>query len=280
MGFEMSFQPKSLQAAQLPALQQSSAFRAALASMGVPHGVVETQNGPVTVVCRGPLGLISRADLRNSDTSRAAKALGCPWLIVNAETTAGGRGLPLMTPASIAEIDLSPSLGNLRQALAPKWRNKLNQSQTHKIKVKTSHLAPDTSHWLLKLEHNQRRTKGYRGLPTVFASAFAHANPGQAMLFEATVKRDTIAAMLWLRHDVGATYHIGWSGEVGRAHSAHHRLMWHAIEHFKGQGVQHLDLGGVATDHSEGLARFKLGTGAHLRKLGGTWGLWPAAYLR
>ena len=42
-----------------------------------------------------------------------------------------------------------------------------------------------------------------------------------------------------------------------------------------GKGVTKLELGQVDTEKAAGLARFKLGTGATLRPLGGSWIWWP-----
>jgi lipid II:glycine glycyltransferase (peptidoglycan interpeptide bridge formation enzyme) len=48
-------------------------------------------------------------------------------------------------------------------------------------------------------------------------------------------------------------------------------LMWQAMLRLKAAGVRWLDLGGIATDHGVGLARFKLGTGATVSRLCGTY---------
>ena len=81
----------------------------------------------------------------------------------------------------------------------------------------------------------------------------------------------TVAGMLFLRHGRSATYHIGWSNADGKRGGAHNLLMWRAMQGLKAAGVRWLDLGGIATDHGIGLARFKLGTGATVRQLSGTY---------
>ena len=57
--------------------------------------------------------------------------------------------------------------------------------------------------------------------------------------------------------------------------SAHNLLMWRAALWLARQGHRRLDLGPIDTANAPGLARFKLGIGAHARRLGGTWGWWP-----
>ncbi|MGS4982034.1 GNAT family N-acetyltransferase [Pseudosulfitobacter pseudonitzschiae] len=96
-----------------------------------------------------------------------------------------------------------------------------------------------------------------------------------AILFEAFQGADPVAALLILRHGTTATYHIGHTTTAGRAASAHTLLMWTAMCWCAGHGHQWLDLGLVETQRNAGLARFKLGTGADVVPLGGTWVHWP-----
>ncbi|MEY8843073.1 GNAT family N-acetyltransferase, partial [Cribrihabitans sp. XS_ASV171] len=80
---------------------------------------------------------------------------------------------------------------------------------------------------------------------------------------------------LILIHGQSATYHVAHTTQQGRATSAHNLLLWEAATWLAARGLTRLDLGPVETEHSPGLARFKLGTGARARALGGTWLLWP-----
>ena len=107
--------------------------------------------------------------------------------------------------------------------------------------------------------------------PLAAPAAFAAANRGQARIFEARHQGATVAALLFLCHGAVATYHIGWSGPEGRARAAHHLLLWRAMIDLAARGITRLDLGMVDTVTAPGLARFKLGSGARCRALGGTW---------
>ena len=51
---------------------------------------------------------------------------------------------------------------------------------------------------------------------------------------------------------------------------ARHRSMTRAAEALWAEGVHWLDLGSVDSERAPGLARFKLGTGAALKRLGST----------
>jgi len=48
-------------------------------------------------------------------------------------------------------------------------------------------------------------------------------------------------------------------------------LLWRAIQELKAFGIRRLDLGGVNTQRSAGLARFKMGLGGEVRQFAGTY---------
>ena len=77
------------------------------------------------------------------------------------------------------------------------------------------------------------------------------------------------------RQGTTATYHISWSSEEGRERNAMNLLLWQAIRELKKKGVRTFDLGGVDTDHTPGVARFKLITGGEVLSQSGTWLLRP-----
>jgi lipid II:glycine glycyltransferase (peptidoglycan interpeptide bridge formation enzyme) len=102
-------------------------------------------------------------------------------------------------------------------------------------------------------------------------AALAGADPGAGRLFTARGPDGPIAAMLFFRHGRTATYQVGWSDAAGRAASAGPVLMWHAMLALQATGAEMIDLGLADPRTAPGLARFKLGTGAGLRALGGSW---------
>lgn len=77
------------------------------------------------------------------------------------------------------------------------------------------------------------------------------------------------AGMLFLRHGDWATYHLGWTSEVGRAVFAHGPMLWQAMLSLRSAGVRTLDLGNLDATNP-GLADFKTGTGAAVVSLGAT----------
>jgi lipid II:glycine glycyltransferase (peptidoglycan interpeptide bridge formation enzyme) len=76
--------------------------------------------------------------------------------------------------------------------------------------------------------------------------------------------------MMFLIHGQAATYQVGWSNDQGRDLNAHNLLLWQAMTELSARGVRVLDLGGVNTGRSAGLARFKIGTGGQVHQLAGT----------
>jgi hypothetical protein len=185
--------------------------------------------------------------------------------------------VPVMTPATVTEIDLATSRDQRHAALHQKWRNRLKHAQTQKtLRVTRQNLPQDPEHWLLVAETAQQAQQGYRNWPNALTLAFARKNPSAAKLFTAHEGRDPVAAMLFLRHGATVTYHIGYTTARGRALCAHNLLLWQASNWLAAKGHQRLDLGLISTSGAgAGLARFKLGAGARPRALGGTWAWWP-----
>ena len=120
-------------------------------------------------------------------------------------------------------------------------------------------------------EAKQSKERGYRGWPAALTAAFAAVAPAQTHLFAARYRGQIVAQMLFLTHGQRATYHIGHSTPEGRRVSAHNLLMWTAMRKLAKIGIEHLDLGGINTHDSPGIARFKLGTGGTVKTLCGTW---------
>ena len=77
--------------------------------------------------------------------------------------------------------------------------------------------------------------------------------------------------MMFLLHGSAATYQVGWSNDTGRRLNAHNLVLWQAMQALQQRGVRQLDLGGVNTQRSAGIARFKLGTGGRVLRLAGTY---------
>lgn len=268
------------------ALAQTSEFHGALSLNGQSPVLLPGLNDTLVTTRRMSAGfqvaMINRAPLDHPDQLIEALrtvGLGRSPVILSPEhpspELAGIGALPLITPAFVALLDLKQTAGSQREALHQKWRNRLNRAQGRGLRVSRQNMPLDPNHWLFAADQAQQRKRGYRSWPVALTLAYAKANKGQAKLFQAFEGTTAVAAILILRHGRGATYHISHTTQTGKALSAHNLLMWEVMLWLARKGCEQLDLGLINTEEAPGLARFKLGTGARLSQLGGTWLLWP-----
>ncbi|TMV14479.1 GNAT family N-acetyltransferase [Arenibacterium halophilum] len=262
-------------------LHQHASYGAALTLFGrqtlqldVPPGTTAIRRHlpggiPVTMLPRAYLPRAALRDLAGAGTLRGAVILApdhpAPYL-------ADFGAVPVMTPQWVAELALTDP-DTMMAAMHQKWRNRLRHGLKQPLRITRRSMPEDAGHWLFRAEETMRTRRGYRGWPTGMTLAFNRANPGAAKLFTAHLGKHEAAAVLILRHGATASYHIAQSSDLGRAHSAPAVLLWAAAEYCAGKGHVRLDLGPIDTRNAPGLARFKLGSGAVPRPLGGTW-LW------
>ncbi|MGR3824439.1 MAG: GNAT family N-acetyltransferase [Salipiger marinus] len=223
--------------------------------------------GAVRLISRGPVAAEEDllqdwlAGLRGGPMLLNAEGLG-------AEALRAAGFWPLLTPATLALLDLGPAAA-MRARLAQKWRNRLNRAEGLGLVIRRMPLA--RGHWLLAAEAAQARARGYRGLPPAYLEAFAAANPGRALIWQAEQRQKPVAAVAVLRHGPMATWQCGVTLPEGRACHAMTLLLWSAMVWLAERGHTTLDLGILDSEAAAGLARFKLGTGPVPHRLGGTW---------
>ncbi|WP_390914929.1 GNAT family N-acetyltransferase [Pseudosulfitobacter sp. SM2401] len=253
-------------------LQQSAEFEATLRHIG--RTPLRLQDG--RLVLRRKFGPLQVNMLTRAHCESIPRDLNGIVLIAPDSPICNLPALPLTSPATVAELDLSPDLKTLHANLKGKWRNRLRHAQSHHLRITRQNMPTNCDHWILKAEQAQQRRLKYCHWPAALTSAFAQINTGDAKLFTAHYGSDIVAGLLVLRHGSVATYHIGHTSTAGRIVSAQTLLLWSAITWAQSKGIARMDLGVIDTETSAGLARFKLGTGAQTRKLGGTW-LWHRA---
>lgn len=252
----------------MTALQQSSEFERALSAYGTDTALSRV-GGPV--ILRRHFPLIGTVAFASRTEPKDFSDL--PVQLLNGETpcprpyrAAGFR--QIITAAHIAEWDLTRD--DLRSHLTGKWRNQLVKSERQNLRMRVG-LWDGSSHPMFECAEKTARQKRYKSYPTALLICFAKLSPQDALLFEAFDHGTLIGACLVLRHGATATYQTAWSTPTGYERQAPRALLWAAALHLKRHGVDMFDLGTVETEHAAGLARFKLGTGAALRPLGGTW---------
>lgn len=247
------------------ALQQSPAFARALAA----YGSDVAQSDPVILRRRfGPMGHLAFASrARPQDIAQTNVR------VLNGETpcpkpyrAAGFH--QIITAVHIAQWDLTTP--DLRAHMHGKWRNRLVRGETNGLRVRE--FAWDgAAHPMFGHAETLARKRRFKTYPTALLALFAQFNPDDALMFEAYDRGTLVAACLVLRHGPTATYQCAWSSATGHALQAPRVVLWAAAQRMAALGHDTFDLGVVETDHAAGLARFKLGTGADVRPLGGTW---------
>ncbi|MGQ0564785.1 MAG: GNAT family N-acetyltransferase [Gemmobacter sp.] len=265
-----------LAAAGASPLQQSWRYGAVAAGMGARVGRALVRDGAREVavaqvlarrgmraVLRGPVWLdCDDADHRRAVLRRLAR-VPAPFVATPGERVAGAGLVPLITPRHHALWDLTPGPDALRAAMAPKWRADLVRAEGAGLHLSA---APQGLEALIAAETAQRGARRYRALPPEVARAWGH---GSRVLCWRDGER-TEAAVQVLVHCPWASYHLAWASETGRKARALWAMLWAMALLLKAQGVTTLDLGDVDTEAAPGLARFKLGTGARLARLGAT----------
>lgn len=175
-----------------------------------------------------------------------------------------GRLHQVITGDSTVLLDLRRDASDLHRSLHGKWRNRLRQAERlHDVSLFIGQDLPRLRN-LLSQEAQQRRSRGFHGLPLEFVKSFidAHARPEEGyLLCEASLQGRVQAGMLFLRHGQTATYHIGWLAPEAKHLSLHNLLLWQGMLGLKQAGVQWLDLGGINSEDLGGISRFKLGAG-------------------
>jgi hypothetical protein len=283
------------------ALQQDWAYGACMQLMGVPvwrarvlregepmalAQFIGRRLGPLATfaLCsRGPVWL---QDLSAADKAQAYRALRQSMPLSRPrfaffspdEPLQSELGLPswrrVITGYATVMLDLTPSLEELRAKLEGRWRNRLVAAESSDLVVHKVGTNPAQYRWVLEQENQQREQRGFQGLPVAFMDHYIQSRKAPArtvLTLRADLGRERVAAMLFLLHGSVATYQVGWSDDTGRDLNAHNLLLWHAIEALKQRGIRQLDLGGVNTARSAGIARFKLGTGGQPLILAGTY---------
>ena len=180
----------------------------------------------------------------------------------------------VMTGQSTVMLDITKSLPELRAGLDKRWRHRLGGAENSELTIHRVGTNPGQYRWLLDADMQQREKRGLLGLPLRFFDLYAQSRqqPSKNILtIRADIGRDRVAGMLFLIHGESATYQVGWTNDAGRDQHAHNLILWHGIQELQARGVRMLDLGGVNTIRSAGIARFKMSTGGNVVTYAGSY---------
>ncbi len=160
-------------------------------------------------------------------------------------------------------LDLRPPLETLQKNLKKNWRAELKKSENLQ-----THWSDDGKNfsWVMQNYEHDKAEKGYDGvsLKTMVYLAGEFSRGKNMLIGTALFDEKPIAAIVILSHGKSATYQIGYTSEQGRKTSAHHLLLWQAVEQLKERGIHDFDLGGINEDTAKGLKRFKMGMGGKI----------------
>lgn len=287
--------------ASLGALQQDWAYGASLQRLGVNvlrarvvrDGQILAQAqfivrqwgrlGAIALCTRGPVWHQRLSPVEESKVYQAMKQslplTGIRFMVVTPEVPEGQvHGLRpvrrIMSGMSTVMLDLRPSLTDLRAQLDRRWRHRLVGGEASAMVIQRVGSNAGQYRWLLDAEMQQRTDKKLDGLPLTFFDEYVQSRkqPSKNILtLRADLGRDRIAAMMFLIHGEAATYYVGWTSGKGREMHAHNLILWKGIEALRERGIRMLDLGGVNTIRSAGIARFKMSTGGKVLTLAGSY---------
>ena len=225
--------------------------------------------GPVFAPCVAPAERGARVRALRERLAEGASPIVTADLVGGSDPMADAGWLMTVTPYHAAEWTLAREAGERRAGLHQKWRNRLVRAERSELHVRERTMSDDPGHWLYRADRANARARRYAALPPAFGAAWART--GDARLFTAERDGRRVAAALILMHPPGATYHVAWASEEGRAIDAPRLLLWRAAARLAKEGVTVFDLGSLETEQAPGLARFKLGTGARAVAMGATW---------
>lgn len=233
--------------------------------------------GDFALVARGPVwdpGVTLAEAQRGTADLVTRLRRDCRGVMITSDPVAGQDPVTGLLPMVTGGCQARLALGSPDQMMAcqhGKWRNRLRRAQEGPLRIDNAPLPDEADHWLLLREEAQARRRNYRRLPRQFTHAWRVVNGAKSTrLFVARYRKAPVAAMLFLLHGHGASYHVGWSDELGRQTHAHTLLMWEAACWLSARGYGWADLGTLDTETTPGLARFKLGAGAVPLRLGAT----------
>lgn len=291
----------AVHASAAAALQQDWAYGSSLAMMGVhvlrarvmqdDEQLAQAQFivrkwgrwGAVALCSRGPVWSRPLLPQQEAEAYAALKqSLPLKGIHFMAVTPEVAQGVPhglspfrrIMSGMSTVMLDITPSLDALRAQMDRRWRYSLADAENSNMTVQRVGTNVGQYRWLLDREVQQRQEKNLDGLPVAFFDHYVDSRKQPAkniLTMRADLNRDRIAAMMFLIHGQAATYQVGWTSDAGRDLNAHYLILMKVIEVLKERGVRMLDLGGVNTIRSAGVARFKMRTGGKVLTLAGTY---------
>lgn len=156
-------------------------------------------------------------------------------------------------------IDLTKDEKTLRMKLSSKWRNCLKNAEKRSMIVRqvTTRAEFDC---LLKIHAKDKEDRKYQDSGDDI-TRYLYDRKSLLGLYIQDDQENVISFVLFGLHGASATYYVGWSNDDGYKSNASRLLLWEGIVRLKGMGYKWMDLGGIDSIKTKGVAEFKNGTG-------------------
>lgn len=231
--------------------------------------------GTIRFASRGPIWTPTASVDDQIEALRSAKLDVVNPEAPNADVMRAAGFAQIIRSKQVAKLQTFDDVEDQLKHANGKWRNAVRQGIRKKLWVSHDPFNERQHSWIFHSDRRQQRKKGFRTLPPLLTNTYAIANPGHVVISQMWQGNAVIAAMVFLRHGMSATYHIGWTSDAGRKARAHHVILTSAAQELHRKGVAEIDLGIFNPAQPPGLARFKKGSGATVHNLGGTWVKFP-----
>ncbi len=181
----------------------------------------------------------------------------------------------MVTGYSTVWLDLRLDEDHLRSGLHGKWRNSLRAAEQAGLKVRAADRGRAFDDAMAAYDRFRGKQR-FIGPPADLIRQMRQTPGGSdkaagVRVWNAIDDKTPVAGIAVARHGASATYLAAWTSREGRRRNSHNLLLWRAITELRKSGTDWLDLGGVDTQSTPGLARFKLGLGGDLTTQSGTY---------
>lgn len=160
-------------------------------------------------------------------------------------------------------LDLTPSLAELRQKLAQKWRNCLNYAERQSLTVTSDTSEEQMARFAALYEKMWAKKRFASGVSMAsYCTLQSQLAPGERLqVFIALADGIPVAGHVSITLGNSCVYLLGASNDIGRQRKAAYLLQWKTIEHARQLGARWYDLGGIDAAGNPGVYHFKSGLG-------------------